>query len=147
MMSFSQSIVTCFKKYLTTSGRATRAEFWWFHLFVYLVAAFFCGLSIMLEEDGILGGLGIFIVAVFCPLLCVLVRRLHDTGRSGAYIFLNLIPYVGGLILFIITLLNSDNDNEYGPNPFRDSNIPSPRETVVDSVEDSKVIDVTDVEL
>ena len=60
-MSFSQSIVTCFKKYLTTSGRATRAEFWWFHLFVYLVAAFFCGLSIMLEEDGILGGLGIFL--------------------------------------------------------------------------------------
>ena len=48
MMSISQSIVTCFKKYLTISGRATRAEYWWFLLFFYLVGAFFGVLAVML---------------------------------------------------------------------------------------------------
>ena len=147
MMSFSQSIVTCFKKYLTISGRATRAVYWWFHLFVYLIAAFISWLAIISEEDGIFAVLGVFVVAVFCPLLCVLIRRLHDTGRPGEYIFLNLIPYIGGLIIFIFTLLGSDNDNVYGPKPLDNGECPSPRVTTSTEDKEDKVVDVADVEL
>lgn len=147
MMSFSQSIVTCFKKYLTISGRATRAEYWWFLLFFYLVGAFFGVLAVMLDDESILAGLGVFIVIVFCPLACVLIRRLHDTGRSGAYIFLSLVPYVGGLIIFIITLLGSDSDNEYGPKPLDNGDNPSQKATTPSEVNEDNVVDVTDVEL
>ena len=54
---------------------------------------------------------------LFVPSLSVCVRRLHDTGRSGWWYLLILIPYVGGIALFIIFCLKSDDDNKYGPNP------------------------------
>jgi len=52
------------------------------------------------------------------PALAVTVRRLHDINKSGWWIFIRIIPYVGDLILFVFSVMDSDpNHNEYGPNP------------------------------
>lgn len=107
-MTFGQSISTCFSKYATFSGRASRSEYWWWYLFCNIlsfVASFI---------DGILGlqALSIIVLlALIIPNIAVAVRRMHDTGHSGWYL---LIPIYN----FILTLLESDfDDNKYGPMP------------------------------
>ena len=60
----------------------------------------------------------IFIIIFFTPSLAIIVRRLHDTGRSGCFIFIALIPLVGDFILLYFLCCDSqDAINEYGPSP------------------------------
>jgi len=59
-------------------------------------------------------------VAVLIPSIAVTVRRLHDTGRSGWYLLIGLVPCVGGIVLLVFMAGESDpRKNEYGPNPKR----------------------------
>lgn len=79
-MSFSAAVSTCFAKYATFSGRASRSEYWYFVLF-YVIASFFGGIV-----DGVTGalvGTAVVSLALFIPSISVGARRLHDTGRSG----------------------------------------------------------------
>ena len=79
------------KKYATFEGRASRSEFWYFNLVHALIMAILIGLMVLFVQKDIDGAfIGIiyfFLVAyslvMFLPQLGVLVRRLHDTGRSG----------------------------------------------------------------
>jgi uncharacterized membrane protein YhaH (DUF805 family) len=60
----------------------------------------------------------IFSLAAFLPSLAIMVRRLHDIGRSGWWYFIAFVPFVGGIVLLIFTLLDSEpGPNLYGPNP------------------------------
>ena len=60
----------------------------------------------------------LFYLAVLLPGLGVTVRRLHDTGRSGGWIFIGLVPFVGGIILLVFTCTDGKPGvNQYGPNP------------------------------
>lgn len=110
------------KKYAVFDGRARRQEYWMFILFNLLIS-FLLGFidnligTYSIENNiGLLGG--IYALAVMVPGLAVLVRRLHDTGRSGWWFFIILIPVIGAITLFIFTLLDSNpDDNEYGANP------------------------------
>ena len=97
-MTFGQSIKTCFSKYATFSGRATRSEFWWFWLFQVLLA-------------------WTFIVPIICliPAIAVFVRRMHDTGRSGWNFPWGCIPCIGQIIIIIFLLSGSKGDNKWGP--------------------------------
>ena len=101
-MDFGEAIKVCFNKFADFNGRARRSEFWWFQLFAYLVSSITCGI----------GGLVLLI-----PLLAVTSRRLHDTGHSGWWQLIQLVPF--GVILIIIWgVQDSDpGPNEYGPNP------------------------------
>jgi uncharacterized membrane protein YhaH (DUF805 family) len=108
------------------SGRSRRTEYWMFQLFNVLVAlavgllAFGCG-ALVSEKDGInflAMCMGMFGLVSFIPALSITIRRLHDIGKSGWWYFIAFVPLIGGLILLIFTLLDSDPDrNEYGPNP------------------------------
>ncbi|WP_423213353.1 DUF805 domain-containing protein [Shewanella maritima] len=60
---------------------------------------------------------GIYTLLVLIPSIAVAVRRLHDTGHSGWWLLLILIPLLGALILLVVMCFNSKEDNEYGPNP------------------------------
>ena len=51
------------------------------------------------------------------PNLAVAVRRLHDTGRSGWWLLIGLIPIIGFVVLLYFFVLDSENDNQYGPYP------------------------------
>ena len=109
------------KKYAVFSGRSRRKEYWYFVLF-NLIISFVLGLidrflGLTTEYGlGILGGL--YSLAVLIPGLAVAVRRLHDTNRSGWWLLINLVPFVGPIIAIIFLVQNSDTgSNRYGPWP------------------------------
>jgi uncharacterized membrane protein YhaH (DUF805 family) len=109
-------------KYAQFTGRARRKEYWYFVLFNLLasiVLGVVDGITGTYSEDAGLGLLGgIYALAVFIPSIAVAMRRLHDTGRSGWWLLLALIPILGFLVLLVFMLLDSEpGDNQYGPNP------------------------------
>jgi len=59
----------------------------------------------------------VYSIAVFIPALAVTVRRLHDTGRSGWWLLLFLIPVIGFIVLLVFYCQDSKPDNQYGRNP------------------------------
>jgi uncharacterized membrane protein YhaH (DUF805 family) len=102
-------------KYATFSGRASRSEFWWTYLgwFLILLAA------VVLD---VVTGLGLFTVVAYLggilPMLAVMVRRLHDTGRSGWMFLIGLIPFVGGILLLVWYVTDGQPmENQYGAVP------------------------------
>jgi len=93
-MTFTESISTCFKKYASFDGIASRSEFWWFFLFLLLA-----GMALGLVSDVLAG---VFNLATLLPSLAVGTRRLHDTDRSGWFQLLWLVPVVGWIILIVL---------------------------------------------
>lgn len=126
-MSFPEAVRTVLSKYATFSGRARRSEYWWWWLFVTVVTVVLSmvdgAIGLHVSDAKIMGvqvyGLLtlIFGLAVLIPGIAVTFRRLHDTGRSGWWWLLSLLCGVGALIVFIMCLMDSGPDNEYGPNP------------------------------
>ena len=96
-MNFTQSVSTCFKKYLDFKGRASRSEFWYFMLF-YILASFLGGFVIgflVRPSSEFFYVLAIIIfVGLFIPALSVTVRRFHDFGVSGWMYCAFIVPYV-----------------------------------------------------
>lgn len=104
-MGFFGAIKSVLSKYATFSGRAPRSEYWWWILFVILWA----WIPIV----------NIVLALVFLlPSLAVQVRRLHDIGRSGWWWFIGMVPIIGGIVLLVFYLTDSQTgENQYGPNP------------------------------
>ena len=120
----------CYRKYATSSGRARRAEYWSFTLAnaiimipLYMLAFGSAIMSGGAEAGGAMGMVGMVIYCVYAlstivPSIAVAVRRLHDTGRSGWWFLICLIPVIGALVLLVFMVLDSQpGTNEYGPNP------------------------------
>ena len=103
-------------KYATFSGRARRKEYWMFFLINLLIAM---GIGIVEAIIGLGGILGIlYALALLIPGIAVSVRRLHDTGRSGWWLLIGFIPFIGWIVVLVFMVLDSQpGDNEYGPNP------------------------------
>lgn len=125
-MNFTTAVRTCFGKYATFTGRARRAEYWWFVLFNMLMSivlsiadAMILGIGFRApqgEEPQILSG--IYSLAVFLPSLAVGARRLHDTGRSGWWLLIWLIPVIGWIVLIWWLATRGENGpNTHGPDP------------------------------
>ena len=102
------------KNYVGFSGRARRKEYWMFLLFNIIVSIVLnvIGAVIMLPILGL-----IYSLAIILPSIAVAVRRLHDTGRSGWWLLIGLIPLIGAIILIIFFVQDSHDENEYGVNP------------------------------
>lgn len=106
-MEMQEAFVTCMKKYAVFSGRATRSEYWWFTLCQVLIVVV---MTIVSEN---LGGLAMLVLLV--PALSVSVRRLHDLGRSGWWLLVGLIPFIGHLVLlFWAVQPGQAGENPYG---------------------------------
>lgn len=118
-------------QYADFNGRARRMEYWVFSLINSLIMMIPIAIGFMItliisndyyyNQSPIIIGVIVavlYALATFIPSLAVTVRRLHDSDKSGfAYLFV-LIPFVGGLILFILLLLDgSPGSNKYGQNP------------------------------
>lgn len=113
--------------YANFSGRARRSEFWFFFLFNMIFA------FVAMIIDSVLGitfnmGNGVelpygfvyllYVLAMFIPGLAVIVRRLHDVGKSGWMYLIVLIPIIGGIWLFILALTDGQKgSNKWGENP------------------------------
>jgi uncharacterized membrane protein YhaH (DUF805 family) len=121
-MSFSQAVRTVYGKYAVASGRASRSEYWWFQLFLFLAAiawyALFFVALVISPRLGVLVGIAmvVFFLASMLPSLGVTIRRLHDSDKSGWWFLIAFIPYVGALILLVLLVLDSTSGvNRYGP--------------------------------
>lgn len=110
------------KKYAVFSGRARRKEYWIFVLInilvVYILAMIDNLLGTLNTQAGVGVLSGIYSLAVFLPSLGVSVRRLHDTNRTGWWMLISVIPFIGFLVLLFFMLQNSTpGNNTYGANP------------------------------
>ena len=136
-MSFTESIKTCFQKYIDFSGRASRSEYWWFFLFTLIVRIL----------TGWIPGVGFVVTLVLLlPSLSATVRRLHDTNRTGWWLLMPIgitiaavvvgvilsfvvgpflgvgIAVLGSIAGFVSLLMflvqpGDPQPNQYGPNP------------------------------
>jgi uncharacterized membrane protein YhaH (DUF805 family) len=114
--------VEALKKYAVFSGRSRRKEYWFFVLFNVLasiVLAAVDGATGSLNPETGMGTLGtIYALAVLLPSLAVSVRRLHDTGRSGWWLLIGLVPVIGAIVLLVFMVQDSKpGENQFGANP------------------------------
>jgi uncharacterized membrane protein YhaH (DUF805 family) len=106
--------VEVLKKYVLFDGRARRQEYWMFMLVNFIISVVLAVLSLGVLET-------IYGLAVFLPSLGVSFRRLHDTDRSGLWLLLGFIPFIGALVLLYFFAQDSTpGTNQYGPNPKSD---------------------------
>lgn len=110
------------KNYAKFNGRARRKEYWFFVLFSTIVTAILIAIDASLGLINYRSGFGvlsgIYTLIVLIPSIAVAVRRLHDTNRSGWWMFILLIPLVGGIVIFVFMLLDSKpGNNRFGTNP------------------------------
>lgn len=105
------------KKYAEFGGRARRKEFWMFFLFSMLIMGALSYIERMVRDSaGVISG--IYSLAVILPSLSVSVRRLHDTGRSGWWLLIPILPLIGFIVLIVFFCQDSlPGANRYGPNP------------------------------
>ena len=121
-MNFIHYYTDVLKKYVVFTGRASRKEYWMFALWntaIYIVLFFLLEIGRNTAMVAIVAVIYLlYCLGVFLPSLAVLVRRLHDTNRSGWWILISIVPFIGGLVLLIFSVIDSQpGDNIYGPNP------------------------------
>jgi len=114
------------KQYADFGGRARRSEYWYFTLFniIFAILAMILDNVLGIAIEGI--GYGpiyiLYGLAMFVPGLAVLVRRLHDVGKSGWMYFIALIPIIGAIWLLVLLFTDSQQgDNKWGANPKEES--------------------------
>jgi uncharacterized membrane protein YhaH (DUF805 family) len=108
--------VVVLQRYAQFTGRAGRAEFWWFFLANLIISAV---LSLLGRATVIFAIISlIYSLAVLIPSIAVGVRRLHDTDKSGWWILIGLIPLVGFIVLLVFFVMEGTRGpNKYGPEP------------------------------
>ena len=135
-MNLPTAVRSCFSNYATFSGRASRAEYWWFVLFTLIcfvglsaIETRFLGFGTVSRGHGVWawqsnGGplSGLFALGIFLPTLAVAVRRLHDSGKSGWWLLIQLVPLIGTLVL----LFHFVQPSQVGPNRFGAAPHPAP---------------------
>jgi uncharacterized membrane protein YhaH (DUF805 family) len=111
-----QAVARAFRGYFATRGRSSRSEYWWFALvFTVLLTA-----SVYWESGS--GGAGwvtlLLLLVLLIPSISLCVRRLHDAGYSGAWYFVQFLPFIGWIWLLILLVQPSQRlANQYGPGP------------------------------
>ncbi len=132
-MGFIEAIKHVFANYANFNGRARRSEYWWFILFLVLlslvvniVVSNLAYLAFNIDNISIRNFIffiivlviSVYVLGMIIPNITVRVRRIHDIGKSGWYVLLTFIPFIGGIFLLIFTLTDSEpGDNMYGANP------------------------------
>lgn len=129
-----------FAELFSFEGRVNRAKFWGVQL---VIGFFLVGLAIFDnvlfgESAGILYLIGFLITLI--PLLANQVKRWHDRGKSGLWVFIAFIPIIGSIWVFIETgfLRGTDGPNKFGPDPL---NPEKSVESIIDSVDDNEIWD------
>lgn len=118
-MGFVDAIKSGFSNYVNFQGRARRSEYWFWVLFTVIASIALSVVDVAMmgpESFGLFSPL--FSLAILLPSIAVAVRRLHDSGKSGWWVLISLIPLVGFIVLIIFYVSDSaPGTNQYGPNP------------------------------
>lgn len=111
---FVGAIKGAFSKFATFKGRASRSEFWYFALYYFSILAI-----VLIGDADTTGTIGIVALIVLLasvfPFFSVMVRRLHDTGKSGWWYWVSVIPLGGIVVIVFLSQEGDSNDNVYGP--------------------------------
>ena len=113
-MTFVEAIKDGFGKYVTFSGRSSRSAYWYWVLFAFIVAV------VATIIDVAIGSRIVSVItslALLLPGLAVGIRRLHDIGRSGWWILIALVPFIGVIVLLVFALQPSEGPNRFGERP------------------------------
>ncbi len=108
-VSFLEAVKRFFTHYTDFKGRSRRSEYWWVYLFNMIASAVIAAVIADLAW--------IWTLITLVPGIALSVRRMHDIGKSGWWLFISLVPLAGPIILLIYTLRDSGPDNQWGPNP------------------------------
>ncbi|MBT2394085.1 MULTISPECIES: DUF805 domain-containing protein [Streptomyces] len=104
------------KKYAVFSGRARRQEYWMFALISTVISIALTIIDNVAGTSPILGA--VYSLVVLLPGIGVSIRRLHDTDRSGWWLLISLVPFVGVIILIVfLASEGKSHENSHGPNP------------------------------
>lgn len=118
-----EMMIAPLKKYADFQGRARRAEYWMFVLFQILVYIAVAILGLILsggnsDSATATGLMALVTLGLLLPSIAVTVRRLHDTNRTGWWILISFLPLIGGIWLFVLTVLDgTPATNRFGPDP------------------------------
>ena len=116
-LNFVDAVSTCFKKYFNFKDRASRSEYWYFQILVFPIALWSQFPS---NTDSVLILQLILLFGVLIPAFSSGVRRLHDRDKSGWWILINFIPFVGWIILLIMLAeKGTEGPNRFGPYPLK----------------------------
>ena len=123
MVSFPDAIRLGFQHYFDFRSRSTRAEYWWWVLFLVLADLLLSIVDIMMgtydasSNNGLISGL--FSLVTLIPSLSLGVRRLHDINRTGWWLLLLFAVIIGWIVLLVWAIKRSDDGpNRYGPKPW-----------------------------
>lgn len=117
-MSFQEAVKTAFDKYADFNGRASRSEYWYYVLFIFLVSMAISTIGGPIGGPRLVYVLNTLLTLVlFLPSLAALFRRLHDTGRTGLWFLLGFFPLTAIVLIVFLCLDSQPGENEYGPNP------------------------------
>lgn len=120
-LGFTDAVRRGLERYTTFGGRASRREFWWFFLFVFAVSFLAPRVLALVGFAPDTAGLLTFMLwlGLLAPHLAVGTRRLHDTGRSGLWWLIGLVPFGGIVLLVFWASPGHPAANRYGPPPER----------------------------
>lgn len=126
-MDFGTALKAFWSNYRNFKGRARRSEYWFIQLFLVATNLAAAAIDLALMDGDVdrfiaNGGGGIvgliWILATIVPALAVLIRRLHDTNRSGWWALIGFVPLIGTIVILVFTVKDSDQgDNRYGVSP------------------------------
>jgi uncharacterized membrane protein YhaH (DUF805 family) len=119
-VNFDEAIRDGLSKYAKFDGRSSRSAYWWFVLFSILV---YIATEIV---DAVINTpvfTALAVIGLFLPSLAVLVRRLHDTDRSGWWVLISFVPVIGSIVLIVFACIDSAPPNKYGDGPDDDGNL------------------------
>lgn len=109
------------RHYADFGGRSRRREYWSFVLIYLGLGIVVAGIEATLAQtvgQPLMWLMLLFMLATLIPSLAVTVRRLHDTGRSGWWVLLNVVPLIGPVVLLVFVVTDSEPGyNRYGPSP------------------------------
>ena len=123
-MGFAQAIKSGLNNSFNPTGRASRSQFWWYALFLYIIGGVLGWFGGEVQMQGVIEQtwLGIIFVVIslicFISIICASIRRLHDTGKSGWNVLWYFLPLIGWIIEIVLLCKSSQpGDNQYGPEP------------------------------
>jgi len=111
------------KNYTNFKGRASRKEYWIFFLFNLIISIILVvidnNFKLIIDRDMGLGLLSsLYSLAILLPALAVGVRRLHDIGKSGKWLFIAFVPIIGGIwLLVLFATKGMEANNPFGEEP------------------------------
>ncbi|MBA3925921.1 DUF805 domain-containing protein [Listeria rustica] len=131
-MGFLEAYLSFWKNYVNFTGRSSRSAYWYvilwnaiiisiFYILILVFTVFTAATSSVSDATGdfafvmtsgstllILVLLVLYELATFIPMLALMVRRLHDSNKSGWFVLLSLIPFVGSIIMIIFMCMPSE---------------------------------------